>query len=279
VLAPLALALIILGGVPYFVGVGVMCGLTVWEATALVGAVLGVTAPTTWRWLSVVAGTVLLLGVQIQSAMPLALSVIGATILLVSLTALVVAGPSSYQPGKGGTEAAGERYSQPSMRRFALWTAGAASLVYIIGLGAHFILLRAATRGLAWTLLACLITWGTDTGAFFAGRRFGAHSFFSRVSPKKTVEGAVGGILTGTVVAVVVVALTGLPVPAFSALLLGASVSAAAQAGDLVESLLKREAGVKDSGTIIPGHGGVLDRIDSLLFAVAMTYYWSLMMR
>jgi CDP-diglyceride synthetase len=279
VLAPLALALIILGGVPFFLGVSVMCGLTMWEATALVSAVLGLTAPSTWRWLSVAAGAALLLGVQLQPEMPHALPAIGAAMLLVSLAALVAAGPGTDQPGQGGMEATDERHFPPSIRRFALWAAGAASVVYIIGLGAHFIVLRAATRGLAWTLLACLITWGTDTGAFFAGRRFGSHGFFRRVSPKKTVEGAVGGTLTGIVVAVVVVALTGLPVPVFSALLLGASVSVAAQAGDLVESLLKREAGVKDSGTIIPGHGGVLDRIDSLLFAVAMTYYWGLMVR
>ncbi len=120
------------------------------------------------------------------------------------------------------------------------------------------------------------MTWATDIGALFAGKYFGTHPFFPSISPKKTIEGAAGGLLAGTLVALPVMALGDLRAPIALAPLVGLSVSVAAQLGDLVESLVKREAGAKDSGTIIPGHGGVLDRIDSLLFAVAVMYYWRL---
>jgi phosphatidate cytidylyltransferase len=162
-------------------------------------------------------------------------------------------------------------------RRFVAWAAAAAAVMYICGLGLHFILLRETARGLAWTLLACLITWAADIGALFAGKYFGMHPFFPSISPKKTLEGAIGGLLAGVVVAVPVVAVGDLHAPIAVAPLIGLSIGVAAQAGDLVESLVKREAGAKDSGTIIPGHGGILDRIDSLLFAVAVLYYWRLL--
>lgn len=257
VLAPLALALILLGGIPFFLGVEIMCALAVWEASALVGGALHVQAPVIWRQFTVAAGVVLLLGVQLQPDHAGAPAVAGVGVLVLSLLGLIVSGPPS--------------------NRLALWSAGTATLVYIVGLGAHFLLLRALARGVGWTLLACSITWGTDIGAFFVGRQFGSHGFFATISPKKTREGAIGGAVIGTIIAVPVALLGGLHIAWYAALLVGATVSIAAQGGDLVESLFKREAGVKDSGTIIPGHGGILDRIDSLLFAVTVTFYWRLL--
>ncbi len=124
-------------------------------------------------------------------------------------------------------------------------------------------------NGSRWLLLALAIVWATDTGAYFAGRKFGKHKLAPRVSPNKTIEGFVGGALAGVLVAVVAAPLAGataaqLPLVALVALL----TVFASVVGDLFESLLKRHVGAKDSGTLIPGHGGVLDRIDSVLAAL-----------
>ena len=116
-----------------------------------------------------------------------------------------------------------------------------------------------------WIVLLVLGVWAYDTGAYFIGKRFGKRKFLTHISPSKTYAGLIGGIVAATVVSGLI--LVGLGQPAVSALIVGPLVSLAAQAGDLAESMLKRAAGAKDSGTLIPGHGGVLDRVDSFLFA------------
>lgn len=124
-----------------------------------------------------------------------------------------------------------------------------------------------AERG--WILLLLLAVWSYDTGAFLVGRRFGRERFLTHISPSKTYAGLVGGVVATTVV--VGILLWGLGQSPLHALLLGPLVALAAQAGDLAESMLKRAAAAKDSGTLIPGHGGMLDRVDSFLFAAPVT--------
>ncbi len=120
-----------------------------------------------------------------------------------------------------------------------------------------------AERG--WILLLVLGVWSYDTGAYLVGRQIGRHKFLTHISPSKSIEGLVGGVVACTIV--VGLMLAGLGQPPIGAIVLGPLLGLVAQAGDLAESMLKRAAGAKDSGTLIPGHGGILDRIDSFLFA------------
>jgi phosphatidate cytidylyltransferase len=156
------------------------------------------------------------------------------------------------------------------------------AIVYVGGLGGTMAALRTLDplpEG-PWRvtlLLAVIMT--ADTGAYLAGSAFGRHRLAPRVSPAKSWEGLAGGIVGGIVAALVVRAL-GLPtLPAPHAAVLGAAAAAVGTAGDLFESLLKRWAGVKDSGTLFPGHGGMLDRLDSLLAAAPVLYYYFLYSR
>lgn len=119
--------------------------------------------------------------------------------------------------------------------------------------------------GSAWALLLIVTVWGYDTGAYLTGRWLGRRRLIDHISPSKTVEGLAGGLVAATLAAGLGAWLVGLP--AWHPLVLGPLIGLAAQAGDLAESLLKRAAGRKESGVLVPGHGGVLDRIDSFLFA------------
>lgn len=124
----------------------------------------------------------------------------------------------------------------------------------------------------AWILALVLVVWAFDTAAYLTGSRIGRHAFMHHVSPSKTVEGVIGGVAAAAIVGAVLVAAFGRPW--LAGLAFGIAVAAAAQAGDLAESMLKRAAGAKESGTLIPGHGGILDRVDSFLFAAPVAYFY-----
>lgn len=135
-----------------------------------------------------------------------------------------------------------------------------------------------ARAGTALVFYPLILTWVSDTAGFFVGRAIGKRKLMPSVSPGKTVAGAVGALAfcmlaSWTYARWVLVPFASLGLRPATALVLGAAIGVAVQVGDLVESLLKREGGVKDSSHLVPGHGGVLDRIDSLLFALPVTYF------
>jgi phosphatidate cytidylyltransferase len=125
---------------------------------------------------------------------------------------------------------------------------------------------NAAERGLAWLLFVIVVTWLSDTGAYLVGRSFGKTALVPAISPKKTVEGLAGGLIAAVLFGLLANWLFGLGLPVLAAAGAALLLAMLGVVGDLAESLLKRQAGVKDSGTLIPGHGGMLDRIDALLF-------------
>ena len=161
----------------------------------------------------------------------------------------------------------------------ALANAGSTLLaVFYVGcLSSFLLLLRAApcqadSGNLA--ILVLLSIWGTDTVAYFVGRGFGKHKLFSQISPSKSIEGSLGGI-AGALVIVFAGSQTILPLlSTANTLVLGFIIAIGSQLGDLIESLFKRDAGVKDSSRIIPGHGGVLDRFDSVFCALPLAYLY-----
>ena len=154
-----------------------------------------------------------------------------------------------------------------SLPRAALRLMG---IVYVFGTWKCAIFVR--ERGPHWLLFALLVNWAGDIGAYYVGRAFGRHRLAERVSPKKTWEGTAGSLLASGLIAggYVMRFIGGMGIPQVLAVTLTAN--AAGQLGDLAESAMKRGAHVKDSGSLLPGHGGMLDRVDSTLFALPVVY-------
>jgi phosphatidate cytidylyltransferase len=146
------------------------------------------------------------------------------------------------------------------------------SILYV-GCGFYyFIAIRSI--GLAYIVYALFIIWATDIGAYFIGRAFGKRKLWPEISPNKTVEGSIGGVICAAVVAIVYQWTTNLFDNIGFVLMVTTVLSIFGQLGDLVESAFKRHYGVKDSGNILPGHGGILDRFDSLLFILPILYFF-----
>ena len=170
-----------------------------------------------------------------------------------------------------------------ALESVSLTVYGAAYVGLLFG---HFVLIREISRvvpgmpywwGAALVGLTVLLAWLNDSAAYVIGRRWGKHKLIPRVSPGKTIEGAAGALVVTVLIAVGVVLAAGSRMPLLApadALAIGALVAAAGPAGDLVESAFKRDAGVKDASDLMPGHGGVLDRFDSLMAAVPAVWYY-----
>jgi phosphatidate cytidylyltransferase len=148
--------------------------------------------------------------------------------------------------------------------------------LYVGGLLSHLGTLHQMAHGGEWVLLAMWFAWASDTGAYFAGRFFGQHKLAPRVSPSKTIEGSIGGLL-GSLTGALAAHFWFLPsLPLSHAIGLAIVGGGLGQAGDLVESLIKRSTKVKDSGSILPGHGGLLDRVDALMLTATTCVLYNL---
>jgi phosphatidate cytidylyltransferase len=150
--------------------------------------------------------------------------------------------------------------------------------VVYIGVGFHYMIYtRLMADGLFWTLLLFGCIWLTDVGAYFAGKLFGKHLLWPAISPKKTIEGAAGGIVISIATAIVFSLAQPDLLTMREALIIGVIVSVLGQLGDLIQSAYKRVRNIKDSGTILPGHGGILDRTDSWIIVFPFVHLLGLL--
>lgn len=161
----------------------------------------------------------------------------------------------------------------PRMGGLVTWGLSSLGALYVAWPLAHVELLRSVDHGRGWLAFAILCTWATDTGAYLVGSQFGRHRLVPRISPGKTVEGAVGALVLTGIVGWITGYIADLPLPYLWIVVVALVLSVLAQLGDITESYIKRVAGVKDSGDLIPGHGGLLDRIDGFLWVIVATFY------
>ncbi len=242
------------GGLVYFIPVTILLLIAASEYAAIVRA-MGRQTP---NWLLLPAVALLLTAgyVAIPNLMGLAL--------FVSLMAVVFFALKMHELS-ASTDAALD------------WFALVAGFMLLGWLGSHFFQLRnLPENGWQWTLIAFISIWTADaaaylTGKFLVGTILGRHSLAPRLSPNKTIEGYVGGIVASVAVTLILAYILGLSLPLAG--IVGLAVSTLSVVGDLSISLLKREAGVKDTGKLFPGHGGALDRFDTLIWAVAIAFY------
>ncbi len=269
---PVVIALIWWGGAGYSVAVGVILAVAALEFYAAV-------APASSN-LSLADNPLVALA---QRPLPRLLNQRPLGLLGAALIALLVAG--AHNGGDWWTGALALAAVLPSLwliargeteRGLADWLAVVGGVLYVGWLGSYLVPLRQLDEDGQWVFLAVFAAFANDTGAYFVGNAVGRTPLAPRISPSKTVEGSLGGLICGVAAVPLLSYALGLDIDIGPLVPLAVLVPVAAQLGDLAESLLKRGAGVKDAGVLVPGHGGVLDRLDSLLFVVPMVYYYAI---
>jgi phosphatidate cytidylyltransferase len=213
-------------------------------------------------------------GIALAALLPIAVHGQRLGVYTLSLTAVVAMALVLFASSIWLRGPAGKPLSSVAITSFGIMYGGLFAYIYALRYHDYAIGARAGT---ALVVLPLLLTWATDIGAYAFGRTFGRKKLIPSVSPGKTVEGAVGGLGLTIIVCLLYVRFILMPYAQLGLTIQGAVlfaivVSVAAQTGDLAESLLKREAGVKDSSRIIPGHGGILDRFDSILFVMPIAF-------
>jgi phosphatidate cytidylyltransferase len=213
-------------------------------------------------------------GIGLAALLPIAVHAQRLGLYTLSLTTLVALALLLFASAIWLRGPAGKPLASVAITAFGVMYASLFSYIYALRYHDYAVGARAGT---ALVLLPVLLTWVTDIGAYVFGRTFGRKKLIPSISPGKTVEGAVGGLGLAIVICLIYVRFILMPYAQLGLTIQGAVlfailISVAAQTGDLAESLLKREGGVKDSSRIIPGHGGILDRFDSLLFVMPIAF-------
>jgi phosphatidate cytidylyltransferase len=255
IIIPIALAAIYVGGYPYQALIILLLALAAWEYTRLLEKI-NLRPP-----LLLILGGVVILGA--------ARALFDFNYLAALLTALIMLAAAYHILD----------YERRDSNPAADFGATLSILVYIGFLGPYLISLRGLENGRWWTFIVLPTVWIADTAAYLVGSAWGKHKLAPKTSPHKTWEGYFAGVLTGVVSSPLLVLLfnrvfqAGITITYLEGALLGLAVAALIPLGDLTESMIKRQAGEKDSGTILPGHGGIFDRLDSLFWAAPIGYY------
>jgi phosphatidate cytidylyltransferase len=264
VLVPVVVILFVLGDIWLPLGIAVLSGFVAYEAAQLFRRA-GLPAAT-WLVVGWTPLAVFFIGMSVEPSFELREVVVASGLAILVIAGAVVA-VAQVDPGVGlrvwvGTVTAG------------LYAGMLGFTVLFVGLGPEptdeALFGYPMNSGKIWLLILVATVWTLDSAAYVTGRYFPRGKFMNHISPNKTWSGAIGGSVAAVVVCTVLVASAGMS--ALGGALLGVVIAVAAQLGDLTESVLKRAAGAKDSGTLIPGHGGFLDRVDSFLFAAPATF-------
>ena len=224
-----------------------------------------------WEFLTLYCGTT-------HNLLPKVISCIGAVLLLFAMHQGYSQALNPWLLGIVLVVLTGFLFSPTAMKHhLSSWPAYLFGMLYVVVLLGHFILLRQFAHGIALTFFVLLITWLADTGGFVVGLSFGKHALAPTLSPKKTIEGLIGGVIFSVIGAIISHFWFLSFFSWWECAILGVGMALIGALGDLAESAIKRSASIKDSGTIIPGHGGVLDRVDSLLLTGPVFYYYVLL--